>query len=195
LPPIPDSELAAGFNNFWMLSDRPLNYSLIAAFLCLGLVAPGNKWAIWLRAIWSGETDAMIANSDETGSRRLLRITVAGIVGALAAALFVEVIRADMDAAIWPTVVTSDSFVLPACQLITIVAAWRLARRKSGVMLALAMVSAYLLCVAVIQGDLQYLIIGVPAMFGLVCVAAFVRRGHLKPGSFNDDRGRGYRHP
>ena len=107
-----------------------------------------------------------------------LRILVAGVIGALAAALFFDLLATALDSyVILPTSAIIDRFVLLLCQLLTIFAAWQLARRKRGVMLALGIVTTYLLAIAVIRGEWQYVVIAAPATFGLVCAAAFVRRG------------------
>lgn len=181
LRPNVDRELSGGFANFYALSDRPLNYSLLAAFLCLSLVVMRNDLVAWGRAIWSGETDAVIAMRDETRLHRAMRIIVGTIIGALAAAWSANTLAMIMDTyAFSSTGILADLFIVLACQVLTLAAAWRLASRKRGVMLALSIASTYLLTTAVLRSEWMYALEAIPAMFGLLCVAAIVRRGRLR---------------
>jgi hypothetical protein len=182
---IGDGELMIGFFNFWTNSYSLLSYSLLAAFLCLGWATTRIDWAAWGRDIWSGKADAMLAKGQETMLRRAIRIIVAAAVGTSAALMLFDVVRTTQDSyMILPTRAIVDTVILLACQLLTIFASWQLARRKRGVMLALTIVSTYLLAIAVVLGQGEYALMAVPATACLVCAAALTRGGRVESDAY-----------
>jgi len=182
---VDDRELMIGFLNFVTYIDNFLNYSLLVALLCLGGATTRIDWAAWARDIWSGKADAMLATRQETVLRRAIRIIVAGVVGTLAALMLFDFLRTTLDSyMILPTRAIVDTIILLACQLLTIFASCQLARRKRGVMLALTIVSTYLLAIAFIRGHGEYAVMAVPATACLVCAAAFARGGRLESDAY-----------
>lgn len=172
-----DRELAVGFSNFWSFSYRTYNEALFTAFLCL--VVPRIRWRAWARAIWSGKTDALIATRAESHWRRAMRIVIASAVGALAAQLLVG--AGKLAAWSWtesPSWLIFKHLAVMACYLLTLFAVVRLVQRKSGVLLLLAVASAYPLVLALAGARWEHVAqVGAPAILGLVSVAAFVRSG------------------